>query len=143
MHQRSNNTSIFRHVVITCFSGRSSMAMRLIRCEMQSGNDGPVIEAAAHEARPPASQGQLKIPVSQNFSASLALFSKFGLLAYRLASPPPVTKLSVKHNWQEITWTHDGVQAIGTFDDNIFEYTVEKFCRALKSSQNYRVLICI
>ena len=41
------------------------------------------------EARPPARQGQLKIPVPQNFSAYLTSFSKFGLLAYRLAWSPP------------------------------------------------------
>ena len=37
------------------------------------------------EARPPARQGQLKIRVSENFSAYLTSFSIFGLLAYRLA----------------------------------------------------------
>ena len=120
MHQRNKNASIFRHLVGTGLSRPLSMAMPLIRCGMYTEIAGRLSRRSrdAREARPPARQGQLKIRVSENFLAYLTSFLKFGLLAYRLAWPPPVYPF--RHPWTTVQ--------------------IEGTCRSLKNEWRYGLI---
>ena len=116
MHQRNKNASIFRHLVGTGLSRPLSIAMPLIRCGMQSGN-------------PTGRQGQLKLRVSENFSAYLTSFSKFGLFAYRLAWPPP--KLLYKHKLSTSLIKRSSKLNLSKHTKNIFFKNIFWFNRRL------------